>query len=85
MMVEAVFNSFSYDLLIVFPLLSILVSPPLSDAFMVPFRLFVSTSVVDIVTTALLENVPVQFIVDTLIKGSGLLISIPDQSITWKF
>lgn len=60
-----------------FPLLNILASPPLSDAFMPPFRLFVNTSVVDIVTTGLLEHVPVQFIVDTFTKGNRLLISIP--------
>lgn len=71
--------------MIIFPLLSILVSPPLSDAFMVPFRLFVNPSVMDIVTTALPENVPVQFIMDTFIKGNGLLISIPDQGITCKY
>lgn len=71
--------------MIVFPLLSIVVSPPLNDAFTVPFRPFVNPSVVNIVTTALLEHVPAQFIVDIFIKGNGLLISIPDKSITCKF
>lgn len=87
MMVAAVFNSFPSMIQYndCFPIAEHRCKSPLNDAFTVPFRPFVNPSVVNIVTTALLEHVPAQFIVDIFIKGNGLLISIPDKSITCKF